>query len=64
MLPDDQWRVDGADGQGGCAHSADEFRGAEEGAGRVGEAVQVEAGRDGEVEGMVPRLWSFGRRRD
>ncbi len=52
MLPDDKRRTGGAHGEGRRSSSEDEFGWIEEGAGRFGQAIQQQAGRDGEVEGM------------
>jgi hypothetical protein len=54
VLSHDQWRSDGADGQGSSAYSKDQLGWLEERAGRAGQAVQVKTGRHGEVEGTFP----------
>lgn len=52
MLPNDQWYPGGKDGERCATGSANERGWLEESPGRSGQAVSVEAGRVGEVEGQ------------
>lgn len=52
VFPHDQRRPNRTNGEGGRAYSEDELGRSEEDARGAREAVQVEAGRDGKMEGM------------
>jgi hypothetical protein len=52
VFPHDQWCLDGKDGKRGGSDPEDELGWPEEDSGRISQAVQGQAGRDGEVEGM------------
>ena len=53
MLPDDQRGAHRKNSEGCDPGAQDKFRWAEEGVGRIAETVQGEAGRVGEVEGLL-----------